>query len=95
MFTNEELRLPGNGPHPQRRTPGLLSRLLTAGVAIVFIAGTLALSLFVIAAGALAAVVAGSYLWWKTRELRRRIREQPPQGGRIIEGEAICDDPRR
>jgi hypothetical protein len=52
------------------------------------------LSLFVIAAGALAAVVAGSYLWWKTRELRRRIREQP-RGGRIIEGEAIRDDPRR
>lgn len=91
MFTNEELRLPGNGPHLQRRTPGLLSRLLTAGVAIVLLVGTLALSLFVIAAGALAAAVAGSYLWWKTRELRRRLREQP-RGGRIIEGEVIRDD---
>ena len=91
MFTNEELRLPGNGPHLRRRTPGLLSRLLTAGVAIVLLVGALALSLFVIAAGALAAAVAGSYLWWKTRELRRRLREQP-RGGRIIEGEVIRDD---
>jgi len=91
MFTNDELRLPGNGANLRRRTPGLLSRLLTAGVAIVLLVGTLALSLFVIAAGALAAAVAGSYLWWKTRELRRRLREQP-RGGRIIEGEVIRDD---
>ena len=91
MFTNDGLRLPGNGANLQRRTPGLLSRLLTAGVAIVLLVGTLALSLFVIAAGALAAAVAGSYLWWKTRELRRRLREQP-RGGRIIEGEVIRDD---
>ena len=94
MITNDELRLPGNGPHLQRRTPGFLSRLFTAGVGIVLVAGTLAISLMVIAAGALAAVVAGSYLWWKTRELRRQIREQP-RGGRIIEGEVIRDDPAR
>jgi len=94
MFTNDGLRLPGNGANLRRRTPGLLSRLLTAGVAIVLLVGTLALSLFVIAAGALAAAVAGSYLWWKTRELRRRLREQP-RGGRIIEGEVIRDDPPR
>jgi len=91
MFTHDGLRLPGNGANLRRRTPGLLSRLLTAGVAIVLLVGTLALSLFVIAAGALAAAVAGSYLWWKTRELRRRLREQP-RGGRIIEGEVIRDD---
>lgn len=91
MFTNDGLRLPGNGANLRRRTPGLLSRLLTAGVAIVLLVGTLALSLFVIAAGALAAAVTGSYLWWKTRELRRRLREQP-RGGRIIEGEVIRDD---
>lgn len=94
MFTNDELRLPGNVPRLQRQTPGLLSRLLIAGAGIVLLAGTLALSLFVIAAGALAATVAGGYLWWKTRELRRQIREQS-QGGRIIEGEVIRDDRRR
>ena len=54
MFTHDGLRLPGNGANLRRRTPGLLSRLLTAGVAIVLLVGTLALSLFVIAAGALA-----------------------------------------
>ena len=88
MFTNDGLRLPGNGANLRRRTPGLLSRLLTAGVAIVLLVGTLALSLFVIAAGALAAAVAGSYLWWKTRELRRQLRAQK---GRVIEGEVVRD----
>jgi hypothetical protein len=30
------------------------------------------------------------YLWWKTRDLRRQMRERPP-GGRVIEGEVIRD----
>jgi uncharacterized protein YneF (UPF0154 family) len=29
-----------------------------------------------------------AFVWWKTRELRRQLREKPP-GGRVIEGEVI------
>lgn len=29
-----------------------------------------------------------SYVWWKTRKLRRAMREQAP-GGQVIDGEAI------
>ena len=31
-----------------------------------------------------------TYLWWKTRALRKQMRERPP-GGRVIEGEVIRD----
>jgi membrane protein DedA with SNARE-associated domain len=91
MFTNDELRLPGNGPHLRARTPGLPSRILTTLAGIVAIVGAFAVSLVVFAAVAAATLVVGSYLWWKTRTLRRRMREQPP-GGRIIEGEVIQDE---
>lgn len=32
-----------------------------------------------------------AYLWWKTRKLRRTMKEQTP-GGRIIDGEATLVD---
>lgn len=91
MLTNDELRLPGNGPQLRARTPGLLSRILTTVAGIVVIVGAFAVSLVVFAAVAAATLVVGSYLWWKTRTLRRQMREQPP-GGRIIEGEVIRDE---
>jgi hypothetical protein len=65
-------------------------------VAVVAIAGTIALSIFVFLAVAVAAMLVGGYLWWKTRPLRRQLRERQPLGGRIIEGEAIREsEPRR
>ena len=30
------------------------------------------------------------HLWWKTRALRRQMREHPP-GGRVMDGEVISD----
>ena len=78
------------------RAPGLLGRLIAfaVGAALLIVAFMVSMVVFAIAlAGAL---VIGGYLWWKTRELRRRMRERPP-GGHVIEGEAIRDDesPRR
>jgi uncharacterized protein YneF (UPF0154 family) len=35
-------------------------------------------------------LLAVGYLWWKTRDLRRQLRENPP-GGRVIEGDAVRD----
>ncbi len=35
-------------------------------------------------------VIGVGYVWWKTRDLRRHMRENPP-GGRIIDGDAYRD----
>ena len=48
------------------------------------------LSLLIFAAVVAIALLAGGYLWWKTRELRKKMRDRP-QGGRIIDGEVIRD----
>jgi hypothetical protein len=95
MSKNDDVSLPGMNPRLSQRTPGLLSRVLTVVVGVAAVAGAIAISIFVFIAFAIAAVLVGSYLWWKTRALRRRLREQPPPGGRIIEGEVIPDNQRR
>jgi hypothetical protein len=46
-------------------------------------------SVLLFAVVATVGVVAWGYLWWRTRELRRRMRAHPPGGGVVIEGEVI------
>lgn len=47
-------------------------------------------SLMLFAVLALVGLLVGGWLWWKTRELRRQLRERPP-GGHVIDGEVIRD----
>lgn len=57
------------------------------GGAILLVAGfmfSLVLLAFIMVAG----LVAFIYFWWKTRAVRKAMRESPP-GGQVIEGEAI------
>ncbi len=64
------------------------------GKAIALILGAILLvlgfvfSLVLIAIIAVAGLAAFGYFWWKTRELRKVMREQPP-GGRVIDGEVV------
>lgn len=90
--------------------PSLLGRILGVAAGAVLLLAALMFSVVVFAFALAAGLLAWGFLWWKTREVRRRMREemeaqrmgQPyggeaqsrdaPQGGRIIEGEAIRDD---
>lgn len=55
---------------------GLLSRIAGIALGTVVLAASLLVSAVVFAVLLVVAVVAGGYLWWRTRDLRRRIREQ-------------------
>ncbi|MFA4968346.1 MAG: hypothetical protein WC540_01855 [Sulfuritalea sp.] len=70
------------------------------GKAITFVAGVILLalgfmfSLVVVAVVLVAAAVALAWFWWKTRALRKAMREQAPvrareSDGQVIEGEAV------
>jgi hypothetical protein len=72
----------------------LLARVLTAVASIVVLMVAFILSFVIFAALAGIALVAGGYIWWRTRALRRHLREHG-RGGRIIEGQVIPDDPGR
>ncbi len=83
----------GNRPRlaGTRRTsmsvPGLVARVLTFAAGGVLLAVALMFSLVLLAFVIAAGLVGFGYLWWRTRGLRRHLREQPP-GGHVIDGMA-------
>jgi len=67
------------GPGPGARAaspPGVLARVLGLAVGAVVLVASLIFSVVVFAILLGVAVLGGAYLWWRTRELRRQIREQ-------------------
>lgn len=82
------------------RPPGPLAKALALLITAVLLVLGFMFSLLVLAFVAAAALLAWCYLWWKTRELRRRRREQAPTvaaredraGGSVFEGEAVRVD---
>lgn len=73
------------------RTRSLLGNALAFAASVILLVVGLMFSLLIVAIAAIVAMGILAYLWWKTRDLRRRMQEHPP-GGRVIEGEAIRDD---
>jgi membrane protein implicated in regulation of membrane protease activity len=68
------------------------------GKALAVVFGTILLvlgfmfSLVLFAVIAVVGLAAFGYFWWKTRALRKAMREQAPRtesGGQVIEGEAV------
>lgn len=93
------VRLHLNGPRgglPGQR-PGLLRKLVAAAIGSIVLVGAFMLSVVLLAVVATVGAVAGAWLWWRTRELRKRVAEQmrtraeqeEPARGRVIEGEVI------
>ena len=92
MQTDEERStLTGSDATLSTNVPSSPVTVLTYVSAAVLLVVAFMFSLLVFAILAIVGVLVWGYLWWKTRELRRQMREQPP-GGRVIEGEAIRDD---
>lgn len=82
--------LPGPGPLGS----GLLAKLIAVIGGAALLAVGFVFSLVLLAVVAVAGSALLGYVWWKTRALRKRMREQapfetPPAQGRIIEGEVI------
>ena len=89
MQTDEERStLTGSDARFSTSAPGLPAKVLTFVSAAVLLVVALMFSLLVFAILVTGGLLVWGYLWWKTRELRRQMREQP-LGGRVIEGETI------
>lgn len=83
---------------PGRRpgfSPGLLTRILSVAAGAVVLIGAVAISFVVFVVVLTALLVIGLYVWWKTRHLRRQLKEQfdaqraEVPRGETIEGEVI------
>jgi Flp pilus assembly protein TadB len=85
------LNSPAKSPGPLRKLAALIVTVAVAGLVLMF--GAVLLLVLVILGA-----IAWAYLWWKTRELRKRMRAFSPQGmmreaeagnGRVFEGEVV------
>ena len=73
--------------------PGLLQKLLALIVGATLLILGFMFSVVVLAIVAVLGVIGFGYFWWKTRALRKAMRERPPatafdEGQVIIDGEA-------
>lgn len=75
-------------PRTTAEPPGLLGKMVAFVVTVALIIVALMFSVLLVALITTAGVAAWGYLWWKTRALRKELREHPP-GGLVIEGEVI------
>jgi ABC-type bacteriocin/lantibiotic exporter with double-glycine peptidase domain len=84
-----------NGTRPRAPATGLLGRVVALILGAAFLTLAFMFSLVLLAVAAVAGLLIGGYLWWKSRALRKQMREQereqPSSGARIIEGEVIRD----
>lgn len=70
---------------------GPLQKFLALAVGAVLLLAGLAFSVVILAVGIAAGLAAWGWFWWKTRALRKAMRERPP-GGQVIEGEVVVVD---
>ena len=72
-----------------------LKTLIIVGAGVTLVSAVV-VSLAFLAVGLTVLLIFGGYFWWKTRDLRKQIRErmQPQPSGDIIEGELISRDVR-
>lgn len=73
---------------------GWLRKMLTLAGSAALLISAFVFSLLLFAVLTSVVMVGGGYLWWRTRELRRQLRERPP-GGHVIEGEVVRDSESR
>ncbi len=72
--------------------PSLLQKIVAVLATVALFAVALMFSVVLFAVVVTVGGAAWGYLWWKTRALRRQMRERPPGsggGGLVIEGEVI------
>lgn len=92
MTTDETMKFSQRYARFNTQPQTLLGKLLTVVLGAGFLVLAFMFSLFVLAVVAVGGAILGGWLWWKTRAVRKQMREQGPKtasDGYIIEGEVI------
>ena len=76
---------PANPPSALRKIVGVIVTVAVADVALMF-------SVVFFAVIAVVGVIAGSYLWWKTREVRKQMREFAAQNQSVMRAQSASND---
>lgn len=74
----------------EAQPPGLLAKVLAFVLGVAALVIAFMISVVALAIVSVIIVIGAGYVWWRTRDLRRHLRENPP-GGRVIDGDAYRD----
>jgi hypothetical protein len=91
LFNTLAASMPGRQGAAHRTQAGpvsLVQKIIAVAIGLALFAVALAFSVLLFAAVLTAGAMAWGYLWWKTRAVRKHMRDNPP-GGLVIEGEII------
>jgi O-antigen/teichoic acid export membrane protein len=97
MTTEEQMKFSQRYARFNTQPQSLLGKLLTLVLGAAFLVLAFMFSLVALAVVAVGGTLLWGWLWWKTRAIRKQMREQgpgfPPQPteGYIIDGEVIRD----
>jgi hypothetical protein len=92
-------RLTAARTRPRATLSGLVAKVLAFAAGGVLLIGAFVFSLLLFAVVVSVGLVVWGYLWWRTRELRKLVRERlrtantqwPRDGGSVIEGDFVRD----
>lgn len=94
-MASDETQTGGKDGQRPKRAQSLPGKILTLALSAAFLLAALTFSLVIFAILAVGGLLVWIYFWWKTRELRRQLRDRPldiHDDGQIIEGEVIRDN---
>jgi O-antigen/teichoic acid export membrane protein len=88
-FDEERLRILEQLRRNAAQPPTLWRKIVAFVVTVALVGVALMFSVLLFVVVATVGLVAWGYLWWRMRELRKTMRESPPPGSVVIEGEVI------
>lgn len=88
-FDEERIRILEQLRRNAARPPSLWRKIVAFVVTVALVGVALMFSVLLFVVVATAGLVGWGYLWWRMRELRKEMREQPQPGSVVIEGEVI------
>jgi O-antigen/teichoic acid export membrane protein len=88
-FDEERLRILEQLRRNAAQPPSLWRKIVAFVVTVALVGVALMFSVLLFVVVATAGLVGWGYLWWRMRELRKAMRESPPPGSVVIEGEVI------
>ncbi len=98
MRAEQQTQSPFENPS-YRQPPSLLGRIVAGLLSIGLLVLGFMFSLAALAVVAVLGLALGGWIWWKTRALRKAMREQAAAGiviepeGRVIDGEVVREAP--
>jgi hypothetical protein len=79
-------------PPTSNQPPSLFRKALVLVTAVALAAVAIMFSAILLSVILILAVFGGAYLWWKTRELRKMMRNFTPPQGAVMRGDAFAGE---